>query len=266
MRRVRFSGLVVLATVALAGCGGGSHVTATSTVRTSTAGSGRVPSFSSARAASTAARTVEFTLKIRAHIGAATVESEETGLFSFRERRAHLYKQIPGSPVPQELVLLGPFTYTNGNVQAALSDPTVKPWTKLDTRRLAAKQRRNQPDELAHVVAPAYLSDGVARATPAGRAPDGETRFTGLVDPSLLARNVPAAARASVLAAVRNDYQTKPFPATFWLDGRGRVRRVRVDYRTAQRTRITVDTSYSGFGSKINVTLPAAGDIEDISP
>ena len=56
----------------------------------------------------------------------------------------------------------------------------VKPWTKLDTRRLTAEQLATQPDELAHVLAPAYLADGVATSPRvSGRDGDGTTRFTG---------------------------------------------------------------------------------------
>ena len=56
--------------------------------------------------------------------------------------------------------MIGPFTYTNANVQAALNDPRCKPWTKLDTRKLTPKQRRDQPDELAHVRGPRHLPTG----------------------------------------------------------------------------------------------------------
>ncbi len=270
MRRVRLPVIVVVASAVLSGCGGPSHSSVSSSTPTPSTGTapsgGAVPSFAAATTRTTAPGTAGFTLKITALVGGTRIYSEENGTVSFRERRAHLYKQIPGSTVPQELVLRGPFTYTNGNVQAALADPTVKPWTKLDTRRLSAKQRAAQPDELAHVVAPAYLARGVASPRHAGRAPDGTARFDGVVDPSRLARMLPAGVRASIATAVRNDYAAKPFAASFWLDGRGRIRRVRVDYRTAQGSRITIDTTYSDFGSKVAVALPAAGDIADISP
>ena len=49
----------------------------------------------------------------------------------------------------------------------------VTKWTKLDTRRLTAKQRRAQPDELAHVLAAAYLADGVAHPKRVGSEKDG---------------------------------------------------------------------------------------------
>ena len=126
------------------------------------------PSLIGAGAKTRAAGSAQFKLTITAVVGGSTIVAEENGTVSFSTRRAHLYKQIPGSPVPQELVLIGPYTYTNANVQAALSDPTVKPWTKLDTRRLTAAQKRRQPDELAHVLAPAYLADGVAAPTRSG--------------------------------------------------------------------------------------------------
>lgn len=258
---------LVLFAIALAGCGRSAHVAGTTTTapeRTTVAGA--TPSFAAARTATTAAGTVEFSLTIKAVVAGSTVEAGENGTVSFRGRRAHLYKQIPGSTVPEELVLIGPFTYTNANVQAALSDPTVKPWTKLDTRRLTAKERQSEPDELAHVVAPAYLADGVAAAKRTGAGPNGTTRFIGVVDPARLARRVPASVRASIETAVRNDYAVKAFPAMFWLDSKSRIRRVLVDYKTPQGTQITVDTSYSSFGAKIDIALPAAGDIKDITP
>ena len=246
--------LVPLALVALVlsacGSGGGSASTPS--------GNGLI----GVRAKTTAAGTARFKLTITAVVGGSTITAEENGTVSFTRRRAHLYKQIPGSPVPQELVLIGPFTYTNANVQAALADPTQKPWTKLDTRRLTAAQKRKQPDELAHVLAPAYLPDGVVAPTRVGREADGTTHFTGSVSPSRLAGLVPA----GILTAVHNDYAVKPFDADFWVDDQGRVRRVLVDYTTPQGSKITVDTTYSEFGSRIDVALPAPGDIADITP
>jgi hypothetical protein len=257
--------LVVLLALAalLAACGGSPASTPATTAATTTAAQ---VDFTGARARTTAAGTAQFRLTITAVVGGSTITAEENGTVSFTERRAHLYKQIPGSPVPQELVLIGPYTYANGNVQAALADPTVKPWTKLDTRRLTAAQRAKQPDEFAHVLAPAYLADGVAAPRRIARSQDGTTRFAGLVDPTLLARRLPPGRRAALLQAVRNDYSTKPFAASLWLDDAGRVRRVRVSYTTPQGSRITVDTMYSSFGTKIDVALPAPGDIADISP
>jgi hypothetical protein len=245
---VRLVASLALAAMVIPGCGGSPR--------------SQPVDLSTARAKTIAAGTVRFTLSVAADLGGTRVQSEENGTASFSRRRAHLYKLVPGGGLPREVVVIGPYTYSNANVQAALGDLTVKPWTRLDTRRLSAAQRGGQPDELAHVLAPAYLSDGVANAKRVGSADDGTTRFTGRVDPARLARRVPAV----IMAAVRNDYANRPFKASFWLDENGRIRRVRVAYETNRGSTITVDARYSDFGSGVDVTLPRADKIQDISP
>lgn len=237
---------LALAALVLSGCGG----------------SAKPVDFTRARAKTTGAETVRVALDVTADLGGTKARADENGTASFVRRRAHLYKLVAGGGLPREVVVIGPLTYSNANVEAALNDPSVKPWTKLDTRRLSARQRRAEADELAHVLAPAYLADGVADPQREGSEEDGTTRFTGRVDPALLARRVPA----PIMAAVRNDYANRPFDATFWLDGRGRVRRVRVSYDTPKGSTITVRAAYSDFGSGVDLTLPAPDEIEDISP
>jgi hypothetical protein len=231
----------------LAGCGGSST---------------SHPAFAGLRARTVAAGPAQFRLQISINAGGSRIAAEENGSLSFKRRRAHLYKQIPGGQVPQELVIIGPYTYTNANVQAALADPSVRPWTKLDTRKLTAKQRHDQPDEFAHVLAAAYLPEGVTDAKYGGKEADGTFRYSGTVRMTRLARRVPAA----VMTSVRNDYPGTDFPATFWLDSDGRLSRVLVDYATPKGTKITVDTGYSEYGTPVDLTLPAPGKIKDITP
>jgi hypothetical protein len=258
MARVRPAAPLLLVALALSGCGGGSG--------SSTAASSPDPTLQDATPRTTAAGTARFELTVSGKVAGVAVRSEENGSVSFARRRAHLYKLIPGGGLPQEVVVIGPLTYTNANVQAAMDDPTVKPWTRLDTRRLTAAQRRNRPDEVAHVQAPAYLADGVARAVTVRSGSGGLTHLRGRVDPARLARTVPRAHRASILAAVRNDYASGSFPADFWLDSKGRVRRVRASYHTSRGGSITVDARYSAFGAPVDVTVPAPQDVQDISP
>jgi hypothetical protein len=227
-------------------------------------GSPRVPGLDEAQQHTVASGTARFTITITADLSGSPIQSSETGTVSFVQRRAHLYKLVPGGGLPQELILRGPYTYTNANVGAAMNDSSVKPWTKLDTRRLSAAQR-DQPDELAHVRALAYLSDGAGRPTRIG---DGTldsvhvTHFRAELDP----RRLDSRAPRSIRAAVGSDYLATPFPADFWLDDQGRVRRVLVGYRTRGGTRITVDGGFSDFGTAIDLTLPAPGRIQDITP
>lgn len=222
-----------------------------------------------ARAQTVAGGTARFTLSIDATIGGALVRSEESGAISFAQRQAHLYKLVPGGGLPQELILDGPYTYTNANIEAATHDSSVRPWTKLDTRRLSSVQRGRYADELAHVRALVYLADGVAHAKRVGVEKVGGLRLTHLrggVDPTRLAARVPPTERRSVRIAVHNDYLDRPFPADFWLDDKGRVRRVRVDYRTTGGSRIVVAGAFSGFGAKLDLAPPPADTIQDITP
>jgi hypothetical protein len=244
---VRAASIAVLSCILLAGCGGSKD---------------NGPAFAGVNARTLAAGPAHFRMLISINAGGTRITAEENGGASFTVRRAHLYKQLPGSRFPQELVIIGPITYTNANVEAALADPSVAPWTRLDTRRLTAKQRRAQADERDHVVAPAYLSEGVASAKAGGKEADGTYRFSGVVDLARLRRRVPAA----VAAAVRNDYPATNFPATFWIDGEGRLSRVLVDYTTAKGTKLTLDTVYSDYGTKVDLALPAPGKIKDITP
>jgi hypothetical protein len=92
------------------------------------------------------------------------------------------------------------------------------------------------------------------------------THFRGLVDPTRLVARAPAGDRAAFRTVVGNDYLATPFLADFWLDDAGRIRRVRVDYRTAGGGRIVVNAKLSSFGGKIDLTLPAASKIQDITP
>src|SRR5712691_10534032 len=174
MPRVRRVLPILLLVLALSACGGGS-------------GSKQAtePAFAGASTRTVARGTASFTLLIGATIGSASVRSSETGAVSFSDRKAHFYKLVPGGGLPQEVILDGPYAYTNANVDAALKDSRVKPWTKLDTRRVPAADIKSHPDELTHVRVVAYLAAGVDGAKRIGVetiATQRLTHFRGLVD------------------------------------------------------------------------------------
>ena len=254
MAAVRRVSVLLLLVAALSACGGGSS---------------KGPDPAAARSATVADGTARFTVLVGAKIAGSEVRSSETGTLSFAERRAHIYKLVPGGGLPQELILDGPYTYTNANVGAALEDSSVKPWTKLDTRRLSAKERSSRPDELAHVRALVHLPDGVDGATQLDSITvqdERVTEFRGLVRPARVVARAPAAERSSIAEALRNDYPAKPFLADFWLDDAGRVRRVLVAYNTAAGSEISLDGRFSNFGAPVDLTLPPARSIQDITP
>jgi len=258
MAAVRRLPILLLLVAALPACGGGSSSSSAS-----------APDPAAARSTTVAEGTARFTVLIDATVGGTAVRSSETGTLSFAERQAHVYKLVPGGGLPQELIFDGPYTYTNANVESALKDPSVKPWTKLDSRRLSAKQRNSRPDELAHVRALVHLPDGVDGATRLDSvtvADEHVTQFRGLVHPAQVVARTPAAERPSIAQALRNDYPAKPFFASFWLDDAGRVRRVLVSYDTPGGSEISLDGRFSAFGTKVDLTLPPARSIQDITP
>jgi hypothetical protein len=210
--------------------------------------------------------TARFTLAVSGNVGGLGMQADERGSLAFVQPRAHIYKLLPSGGIPEEVIVDGPYVYTNGNVQAAMNDPTVKPWTKLDTRRLTAKQSQSTGDELAHVRTPAYLIEGVADLRRIGVGSGGVVHLRGTVDPARLESHLPPSVRESILATVDRDYTRAPFPADFWIDPKGRVRRVHVSYDTGSNGRIVVSATYSDFGSTVPLDLPRASHTQDITP
>jgi hypothetical protein len=251
--------IVAVLALLLVGCGSDAQHTATTT-RLSP-----LPSFAKARAnilTTTTARLDQVTTIV---LSGTEIKAHDTGRLAFDGSRAHIYKLSPGGRFPGEVIVIGPFTYTNANIEASLQAPEVPPWTKLDTRKLSAKAAANQTDELSHVLAPAYLAFGASNVTLRRRVTDGAI-FWARIDPKLVLQRVPAARRTKIEKAVRADYPARDFNARFWVDSHDRIRRVIVAWATPSGTPIATDTSYSAFGTPVNAKLPPARSIKDITP
>ena len=259
MRRAATIALLGLCTAA---CGSGAKQTATTS---SSPPRPRPPAFAGAVARTLAEQTARLDQTTTIVVGGAEIKAHDSGTIAFDASRAHLYKLEPGTSVPGEVIVVGPITYTNANVQAALNSPGVRPWTKLDTRKLPARIRRSRPDELAHVVAPVFLASGARKVSLARTVADGAV-YWARIDPALVVRRVPAAERTIVSTALRGDYPRTQFNAKFWLDAHGRIRRVIVAYATSRGTPVSIDTSYSGFGVRVAVKPPPANRVTDITP
>jgi hypothetical protein len=256
---VRRASIAAALALLLTGCGSDAKRTATTARRTP------LPSFAKARANVLTATTARLDQVTTIVVGGTKIKAHDTGHIAFDGSRAHIYKLSPGSQFPGEVIVIGRFTYTNANVQAALQSPEIPPWTKLDTSQLSANAAANQTDELSHVLAPVYLSFGASHVTLRRRVSDGAVFWTR-IDPKLVLQRIPAARRAKIANAIRGDYPAKDFNARFWVDSRNRIRRVIVAWATASGTPIAVDTSYESFGSPVDTKLPAPRRIKDITP
>jgi hypothetical protein len=199
-------------------------------------------------AAARSLTSARFTISIRANVAGIAVETQENGTVAFTTRKAHVYKLTGGSgqTTPVEIIYDGDTVYSNANVMLALANPQVKPWIE---------QRRNavHVDDVDHVRALALLA--IAAVEPERL---GKDHYRARVEPSRLPRAVREVARA--------DYVPRPFPAEFWLDRRGRIEHVRVAYKTPKGGQITVDGVFSEFGTTVDVTPPAPGDVETVEP
>jgi hypothetical protein len=247
----------------LTACGGSSDPAAPRT--TAPARQTPLPSLEQARTRTLAAGSARFVQTTALVLSGTRVEAHDRGSLSLDGRRAHLYRLSPGQSIPGEVIVDGPITYSNANVQAAMSSPEVRPWTRLDERKLTAREKAQHPDEVAHAVTPLYLAFGARTVKLDRRVADGAL-FWARVDPTLVEQRVPSARRTLVAGALRADYPRADFNAKFWIDGKGRIRRVIVAYATPQGTPIAVDTSYDSFGTTVDVTPPPARSTKDITP
>jgi hypothetical protein len=256
VRRVSTAALVALL---LVGCGSEAKRTMT------TARRAPLPSFEKARASVLRTRTAKVDQETTVVAGGTEIKAHDTGRVAFDGSRAHIYKLSPGTRFPGEVIVIGPFTYTNANVEASLQAPEVPPWTKLDTRKLSPRAAANQTDELSHVLAPVYLAFGASHVTLRRRVSDGAI-FWARIDPRRVLRAVPAARRAKIEKALRADYPSGDFNARFWVDSRSRIRRVIVTWVTPSGTPVALDSAYSAFGAPVGTKLPPVRDIKDITP
>ena len=241
-------------------CGSARHAAATTTQAQKP-----LPTFAAARAKTLSAGTAHFQETATIVIGGNEVKAYDRGTAAFDGSRAHIYKLSVGTATPGEVIVVGDVTYSNENVQAAMSSRDVKPWTKLDRRLLSAKERASRPDELAHVLAPLYLAYGTRATALDRRVADGAI-FWGRIDPALVLKRVPAPRRALISTAIHGDYPSKQFNVKFWIDSSDRIRRVIASYVSPQGTPVAIDASYYDFGAKVDVKLPPKRSIKVITP
>ena len=266
MEPMRFAPLALVALL-LAGCGGSSSHKATSTTTTITTPVSS-PSFAAARARTTRARPSPFQAADRGTCGRRHRHGRgERHRLVHRAARASLQAdpRLPGS---RRAGHARPVHLREREHPSGARRPIGQ---AVDEARHATPDRRataNAGRTSSRTWSPRFISPtACAVARQAGRAANGTTRFTGVVDPARLARRVPPSVRASISTAVANDYAATPFPGDV-LAGRPGAHPTcprRLPHRRRDRGSSSTPRT-AGFGSKVDVTLPAADDIADVSP
>ena len=152
-----------------------------------------------------------------------------------------------------------------------MNDSTVKPWTKLDTRRLTAKQRGSEADELAARPRSRLSRYGVSGVTRLGTDPPATLPATPRISAGWSTRPPRRASAGDRARRHRRRgaqrLRRPSFPGRL-LARSARPHPARPCAATARRAAVTstVNVTYSGFGTHVDLAVPPARDIEDITP
>ena len=173
---------------------------------------------------------------------AGAVERERDGVVH-RRARALLQARARRRRCRRRSSSTGRITYTNANIDAAMKDPSVKPWTKLDTRRLSAADAARRIPTSSRTSARSRIwrtasptRSGSARTVGGARDALPRPRRSG-------ARRREGAGRRAQRAAdaVRNDYLDEAVPRGLLARRRGarapRARRLPHGRRRPDRRR-----------------------------
>jgi hypothetical protein len=119
---------------------------------------------------------------------------------------------------------------------------------------------------LRHLQFMLYLPTGAQDARSIGTAMlDGTKvqRIASRVDPALVTKKLPPWLAGARRFLIRNDYNAKPFDAVFWVDGKGRLRRIEADLAVPfgkARAKVVLRLDLDHFGTHVDVTPPPRSD------
>ncbi|HZQ87819.1 MAG TPA: hypothetical protein VFA83_23435 [Acidimicrobiales bacterium] len=176
---------------------------------------------------------------------------------------------LPAGSAPVEAVLLGQVFYFKG--LAGMSLPG-KPWVKIDLGKLA--NAGGVAAQIQSLNPNSYLSQlkGVTGSvTTVGKEKvrgDNTTHYSFTVDLDKAAQLAPADQKAGIEAAAKT-VVNKQEPTEVWLDGNGRVRRLKQTVQIASgaltgTTNLTLE--YFDFGTKVAAAPPPADQTADFTP
>jgi hypothetical protein len=265
---VRRALLLLVAALAVAGCGGGSTLSFD-------------PAASAATTADAGSAKVAFTTTVS---GAANVHMSGQGAVDFDRRTATMTFDVgdllrssglPAAADEQWTIL------TNGLV-VYMRAPTLtqrlpggKQWLKLDVEQLAKSHNldlgqlqdltQNDPTQLLD-----YLKAVSGKIEEVGSEDVrgvSTKHYRAKVDLDKVADQAPAAARRSVRASIRSlerSLGTHQLPVDVWVDSQNRVRRFSQHLTVALGGNVDFTVDFFDFGTPVSVTTPPAADTTDL--
>lgn len=185
-----------------------------------------------------------------------------TGSFDYRRERGELRVTLPDSGQRPVTEIIQPGLLYMKNRGAGV--PTDK-WVRVDTTSLSDGNLVTAG--VTDPLAAAALLRGAGRVSYVGSLELGDTpvrHFRGVSDLANAAKAASQPMRGQ-LAAAAQGFATKTVPFDAYLDGQGRLRKVRhefvFDNSEGKGVKVASTTSLYGFGSRVEVRMPGPDDI-----
>ena len=197
------------------------------------------------------------------------VQINGEGDFDYQGRKGNLTMRVPAAAAGQggtiDLVVVGDVVYERSSNAAGARLPKGKTWVKLDTRQLggAAQSQASDPTKVLRFLAGVNGKvDTVGKETVRGA---DTTHYRTTLDLAKAAKA--AGSDGAALTQLTQQLGTSSLPTDVWVDGDGRLRRLRyaVDVKggAPAATRIEVSMELFDFGTAVTVTPPPADQVAD---
>ena len=267
-------GLVALASLVAAACGSGSNPADAKAV----AGA-------AARTSSVRSYDLSTNSKVKLPGTAQPVVFSGIGAFDTAHHRGKLALDFtPLTPVTGRnlgtmlLVLDGATLYVKLPVLRQLN-PRLKPWLKMNLEQSAQAQgvdfsaflafgQGGDPSQILE-----YLrgSGGVKKVGSDRVRGVSTTHYTATIDLKKVAKQAPARVRAQVRRAIDSIIRLtgqKTLPVDAWLDGQGRVRRIKYRQKLtlgSKRTEVAQAMELYDFGTPVVIQIPPRDEVTDLT-
>lgn len=280
----------VLATLALAACGGGNGGDAVVSTQAGSADSILATAASNASGAGSSRVDFTITMQIPEQEGPVTLSGE--GAFDYEARRgrltydfgelfAALGQTLPGADEPVEIVLDGNVFYMKFGLLSNLV-PGVKPWIKFDLESLAGREgldlsqfqsiNQGDPSQILEYLRAAGSVEEVGTEEVRGVE---TTHYKGVIDLDRVAGLAPADVRDQLRQSIDQlEEQTglSELPVEVWIDGDGLPARIQYSFDGSVLsggegegfTTIFTMELYD-WGADVTVEPPPASEVTDSS-
>jgi hypothetical protein len=280
MRMTRIAG-VVLAALALAGCGQASSTHSSSHSLSPVKNLVLTAAATHTRHAGSARVAMDMTMSTEQ----GTITMHGTGQFRLHSPAAgtmHLSMTVPtaGTTIGMDERILGTTIYMRSPVLSQ-SIPDSRPWLKLDLERIGKQQGidfaalmdpgNSDPTQvLTYLDATSDTVVNLGHATVDGVA---TTRYHADIDLSKAMRVMVARSPAGQRKAVRSTYRTllqesgtTSYPVDVWVDAGGYVRQMHMSVpMPVAQSSMDMTMKLSHFGAPVHITPPPASQVTDLA-